>query len=273
MNTDDILLSATDTTLPFPVFSEKELPVLPQGVFGQTEAQLWRDYAHERGAILVIDKPLTWTSFDIVAKMRGTIKMKKIGHAGTLDPLATGVLVLCIGRATKQVESIQQFYKIYDVTIKLGATTRSDDGETPEENHVSAEHITVNDIHDSLLPYIGTIHQIPPIYSAVWINGQRAYQQARKGKDIEIEPRPVRIDSIEILAWDNPFLTLRIQCGKGTYIRSLARDIGADLGVGGYVQTLRRNAVGQFTEDQSWTVQQIADLFSYLKNNTKYENI
>lgn len=271
MNTDDIPATA-ESTWHFPIFSEKEIPVLPHTI-EQKHAELWRDYAHERGAILVIDKPLTWTSFDIVAKMRGIVKMKKIGHAGTLDPLATGVLVLCVGRATKHVEAIQQFYKIYDVTIKLGATTRSDDGETTEENHTSTEHISFNDIQEKLSPYLGTIHQIPPMYSAVWINGQRAYQQARKGKDVEIEPRPVRIDSIEILAWDNPFLTLRVQCGKGTYIRSLARDIGVDLGVGGYVQTLRRNAVGQFTENQAWTIQQLADLFSYLKNNKQHENI
>lgn len=254
------------------VFSEKELPVLPKSAI-QSDAELWREYAHERGGILVIDKPLTWTSFDVVAKMRGIVKMKKIGHAGTLDPLATGVLVVCCGRATKQVENIQQHHKVYDVTVKLGAVTRSDDGETPEEHHQSTDQIHDNDIRKVLGRYSGLINQTPPMYSAVWIDGKRAYEQARKGHTVSIEPRQVRIDSIEILAWENPLLTLRIQCGKGTYIRSLARDIGADLGVGGYVQTLRRNAVGQFSEHEAWTIQDLADLFSFLKKSTRHDNI
>jgi len=254
------------------IYSDKELPVLPTGAV-QSVAELWRDYAHDRGAILVVDKPLTWTSFDVVAKMRGIVKMKKIGHAGTLDPLASGVLVVCFGRATKQVESIQQHHKIYDVTVKLGAVTRSDDAETPEECHQATDHIHYDEIQKALHRYSGQIEQIPPMYSAVWIDGKRAYEQARKGHSVSIEPRQVRIDSIEILAWENPLLTLRIQCGKGTYIRSLARDIGADLGVGGYVQTLRRNAVGQFSEQGAWTIQDLSDLFSFLKTNTRHDNL
>lgn len=245
-------------------FGEKRIPVLQRGANYEL-CNEWRDGAHEQGAILVVDKPLTWTSFDIVAKMRGIVKFKKIGHAGTLDPLATGVLVLCFGRATKEVEAIQSFFKKYTVTIKLGATTRSDDAETGEENHTSVTHISTHAIEEILPQFIGTITQTPPAFSAVWIDGKRAYQEARKGKEVIIEPRPVRIDSIDIIEWNSPYLTLTIQCGKGTYIRSLARDIGKVLHVGGYVSELRRTAVGEFIAEEAYTIQELTELFSYLR--------
>ncbi len=248
-------------------FGQKNLPVLQYGANTEQSTE-WRNAAHEQGAILVVDKPLTWTSFDVVAKMKGIVKFKKIGHAGTLDPLATGVLVLCFGRATKEVETIQSLYKKYTVTIKLGATTRSDDAETEEENHISAAHINSASIEEILSRFIGTVNQTPPAFSAVWIDGKRAYNEARKGKEVIIEPRPVRIDSIEIIAWNSPYLTLSVQCGKGTYVRSLARDIGNELQVGGYVSELRRTAVGEFTAEEAYSIQELTEKFSYLRTAT-----
>lgn len=253
-------------------FGEKRLPILSRGADKELVDE-WRNCAHEQGAILVVDKPLTWTSFDVVAKMRGIVKFKRIGHAGTLDPLASGVLVVCFGKATKEVETIQSYYKDYTVTIKLGATTRSDDGETEEENHTDTTHVTKTAIEYVLPQFIGTVLQTPPAFSAVWVDGKRAYQEARKGKAIVLEPRPIRIDSIEIIEWANPYLTLTIRCGKGTYIRSIARDIGVALQVGGYVSELRRTAVGEFVAEEAHAITELTGMFSHLRKANQNENV
>jgi tRNA pseudouridine55 synthase len=202
--------------------------------------------------LLVIDKPLGLTSraaLDAVARCfpRGT----KIGHTGTLDPLATGVLVLCIGSATRLADFIQAMPKSYESEFTLGATSATDDSEGPIEMVSDHRVPSRADIESALPSFIGEIEQTPPAFSAVKVAGQRAYRTARRGGDMELTARPVRIDAIEIAVFEYPQLHLRIDCGKGTYIRSLARDLGQRLGCGGYVSQLRRTRIGPFGADQA----------------------
>lgn len=184
------------------------------------------------GEILYFDKPLRWTSFDLVNKVRNIVRYKlglkkmKIGHAGTLDPLATGVMIVCTGRATKKIESFQYQTKEYVATLKLGATTPSFDLETEIDGEYPTEHITEELLRSTLKNFIGSIQQIPPTYSAVKINGKRAYEYARKGQDVEIKPKTLVIDEIELISFSDNVAKIRVVCSKGTYIRALARDIG-----------------------------------------------
>ena len=204
------------------------------------------------GEIIGINKPYGVTSFGALAFVRTRlsralhVKRLKTGHAGTLDPLATGVLILCTGKATKQIESLQQQTKEYTATLQLGATTPSYDREHEVDHTYPTSHITREMIEDVLTRFSGEIDQVPPVFSAVMVNGDRAYELARKGKDVELKAKRVRIDEIELTDF-NPQtmqMSIRVVCGKGTYIRSLARDIGQALGSGAYLTALCRTRVG-----------------------------
>ncbi len=206
----------------------------------------------QKGEVLVFDKPLDWTSFDLVHKVRYiickrlNIKKLKVGHAGTLDPKATGILILCTGKATSKIESLQSDEKEYVATVKIGATTPSFDLESDEDGQYKTDHISKELLVNVLQGFIGTINQIPPEFSAVKINGKRAYEYARKGVAVEIKSKILEIKEIELLSFNLPEVKLRIVCGKGTYIRALARDIGIALGSGAYLTGLRRTRVGNF---------------------------
>jgi len=217
------------------------------------------------GEVLYINKPLHWTSFDVVNKTRNIlrhslgVKRIKVGHAGTLDPLATGVMILCTGKATKTIDSYLHKDKEYIATIKLGATTPSFDAETEENTTFSTTHITRELVENTLKNFIGDIDQVPPLYSAIRIDGTRAYELARKDKDVAIKPRKVRIDAIELLDFELPYIKIKIACSKGTYIRSLANDIGAALQSGGYVSSLQRTKVGDVTIDDCISIESFQD--------------
>lgn len=205
------------------------------------------------GEILYIDKPLGWTSFDAVKRLRGALSRRlgmkkiKVGHAGTLDPLATGVMILCTGRATKRIDELQAGVKEYVATIALGATTPSFDLETQIDATYPTEHITRELVEQALTTFQGRIEQIPPSYSACKVDGKRAYELARKGKEVELKPKILVIDEIELLDFSPVSITIRVVCSKGTYIRALARDVGEALGSGGHLTALRRTRVGDVT--------------------------
>lgn len=208
------------------------------------------------GEIIAIDKPLGWTSFDAVKRIRGAVQRRmgvrkfKVGHAGTLDPLATGVLIVCTGRATKRIEQLQNGLKEYVADITLGATTPSYDLEKEIDATYPYEHIT-RDLVDRTLPsFVGHVMQVPPVFSAVKVDGKRAYSLARKGKEVELKAKPLEIKELEVLAFEPPLLRVRVLCSKGTYIRALARDIGESLGSGAHLSALRRTRVGEFTIDR-----------------------
>ena len=204
------------------------------------------------GEILAFDKPLHWTSFDVVAKVRRVLcrclgqKKLKVGHSGTLDPLATGVVIVCTGKKTKMIEQLQYNTKEYVATMQLGATTPSYDMEHPVDKTFPTAHITRTLIDQTIPQFVGEQWQIPPMYSAVSINGKRAYEIARKGETVELKPKLLVIDEIEVLSFDaeKMLLTIRVVCSKGTYIRALARDIGEQLQSGAYLTALRRTKVG-----------------------------
>ena len=204
------------------------------------------------GEIIPIFKPYTWTSFQIVNKVRYHLSRKygikrfKVGHAGTLDPLATGVLLLCTGKATKRIEEIQKHTKVYEAEIMLGATTPSYDMEHPVNETFPYEHITKEMVENTLKQFVGDIAQRPPLFSACKVDGKRAYDLARKGSDMQLEPKQIRIDDIELLEYELPKIKIRVTCGKGTYIRSLARDIGEALQSGAYLTGLTRTRIGEY---------------------------
>lgn len=208
--------------------------------------------------VLLIDKPKGWTSFDVVKKVRGTLKIKKVGHAGTLDPLATGLLIVCTGKMTKTIDSIQAQTKEYIVDFRLGATTPSYDAEFPAENIVDARHITAEAVAAAILPFIGEISQLPPQFSAVKVDGKRAYAAARAGQTVEVKPRFITVHAYELLdfrpaadAESGVWGRARITCSKGTYIRTLVHDLGQALGVGGYILELRRTRIGDYHVDNA----------------------
>lgn len=204
------------------------------------------------GEVLAIYKPYKWTSFQIVNKVRYHLSRKlgvkrfKVGHAGTLDPLATGVLLLCTGKATKRIEELQAHTKEYVAELMLGATTPSFDMEHPVNATFPTEHITEETIRNVLGQFIGDIAQRPPLFSACKVDGKRAYDLARKGSDMELAPKQIHIDEIELLECNLPQIKIRVVCGKGTYIRSLARDIGEALNSGAYLTSLTRTRVGDY---------------------------
>lgn len=203
-----------------------------------------------KGEVLYIKKPLHWTSFDVVNRIRWkirksfNIKKIKVGHAGTLDPLATGVMIICTGKATKRIEEFQYQTKEYIATLELGATTPSFDKEMPIDKHYPFEHIDEELVQHTLKEFIGELWQVPPIYSAVKVDGKRAYDYAREGEAIELKAKLLVIDEIEMLNFATPFLKIRVVCSKGTYIRALARDIGKALNSGAHLAALERTAIG-----------------------------
>lgn len=212
------------------------------------------------GEIIGIDKPLGWTSFGAVKRVRGAIQRRmrvrkfKVGHAGTLDPLATGVLIICTGRATRRISELQDGLKEYVAEVTLGATTPSFDLETEIDATYPCDHITEELVVSVLPRFTGKVMQVPPVFSAVKVDGRRAYSFARKGKDVELKPKSLEIREIEILKFEAPVLTLRVLCSKGTYIRALARDLGVALGSGAHLTGLRRTRVGDITIDNCWTL-------------------
>ncbi|MDE7180828.1 MAG: tRNA pseudouridine(55) synthase TruB [Muribaculaceae bacterium] len=205
------------------------------------------------GEIIAIDKPLGWTSFDAVKRLRGAIQRRlgvrkfKVGHAGTLDPLATGVLIICTGRATRQIAGLQDGLKEYEAELTLGATTPSFDLETEIDARMPYEHISREDVDRVLPSFTGRVMQVPPVFSAVKVDGKRAYSYARKGKEVELKAKSLEIKEIEVLEFNPPLLKLRVLCSKGTYIRALARDIGEALGSGAHLSGLRRTRVGDIS--------------------------
>lgn len=215
------------------------------------------------GQVLAFDKPLGMTSFGLVARVRTLLTKRmegrkiKVGHAGTLDPLATGVMLLCTGRATKRIEELQSGVKEYEATLRLGATTPSFDLEHEVDATYPTEHITEQMVRDTLSQFVGEIMQVPPVFSACKVEGKRAYELARKGKDVELKAKPLRIDEIELIdcRLDVPEITIRVVCSKGTYIRALARDIGEALHSGAHLTALRRTRVGQYAAQNCFTIE------------------
>ena len=219
------------------------------------------------GEVLAFDKPLHWTSFDLVAKVRYAlcrqlgVKKLKVGHSGTLDPLATGVVVVCTGKKTKLIDRLQYDVKEYEATLQLGATTPSYDLEKEVDATYPTAHITRELIDRTIPLFVGEQWQTPPMFSAIQINGKRAYELARKGEEVELKPRLLVIDEIEVLSFDaeQMQLTIRVVCSKGTYIRALARDIGEKLGSGAYLTALRRTRVGSIRVEDCWNVDAFLD--------------
>lgn len=219
------------------------------------------------GEILAFDKPLTWTSFDIVNKIRREIckklqiKKLKVGHAGTLDPLATGVVIVCTGKKTHEIEALMNHTKEYIATLQLGATTPSFDLEKEVDATYPTEHITRELIDEVIPTFLGEQWQVPPMFSAVRVDGHRAYDLARKGEEVELKAKLLVIDQIEVLNFDSEKMTLdiRVVCSRGTYIRALARDIGQRLKSGAYLTALRRTRVGNYTLDKALTIEQFLE--------------
>ena len=212
------------------------------------------------GERLLIDKPLTWTSFDVVKKIKYQCRIKKIGHAGTLDPLATGLLILCTGKMTKQIERYQAQEKEYEGTLVLGKTTPSVDLETSFDSETPIDHLTEADLNAARELLTGEIQQIPPAHSAVQVNGQRAYKLARQGKEVVINPRTVTVNEFAFTEVALPEISFRIVCSKGTYVRSMVRDLGEQLGVGAYLQRLCRTRIGKYTLDDAYSLDEFIAL-------------
>lgn len=219
------------------------------------------------GEVFYLDKPLGWTSFDVVKRIRGKlhyrlgIKKLKVGHAGTLDPLATGVLIVCTGKMTKQIDELQAHVKEYVAEVTLGATTPSFDLETQIDATYPTDHITREQVEQVLQQqFVGSIKQVPPSYSACKVDGHRAYKMARKGKEVELKAKELVIDEIELLDYSMPKIVIRVVCSKGTYIRALARDIGQALGSGAHLTALRRTRVGGVRVEDCLQVPEMLDL-------------
>lgn len=238
-----------------------------------------KDFDFIRGEILVLNKPLDWTSFDLVNKVRimlcrlMKIKKLKLGHAGTLDPKATGVMVLCSGKLTKQIDEIQADEKEYIALLKVGATTPSFDLETEEDEQFATAHITRETVENVLPSFVGAIEQVPPAYSAIKVDGKRAYKLARKGTEVELKSKMLVVKEIELMRFELPEIELRIVCSKGTYIRALARDIGKALKSGAYLKGLVRTRIGEYSIDQSLDLTELADMLSAHFNTNKNTNI
>lgn len=207
------------------------------------------------GAVLLIDKPLDWTSFDAVRKIRNLVRIKKVGHAGTLDPLASGLLIVCTGKFTKKINEYMAQEKEYTGTFTLGATTPTYDLESEPVNSQPIDHLSEEEIKNATARFIGEIDQVPPIHSAIKIDGKRVYELARKGLDVKLEPRKITIKEFEVDASSLPIVSFRVVCTTGTYIRSLANDFGAALGCGAYLSSLRRTRIGAFTTQEAFSME------------------
>ena len=214
----------------------------------------------ENGRVLLIDKPLQWTSFDVIRKIRNTIKIKKVGHAGTLDPLATGLLIVCTGKFTKKINEYMAQEKEYTGTITLGAVTPTYDLESEPVNFMSLDEISEDLIRETTKQFTGEILQTPPIHSAIKQKGKPVYLLARKGIDVILEPRKITIKEFEITSIEMPVISFRVVCTTGTYIRSLANDFGNALGCGGYLSKLRRTRIGNFLVEDAVSMEEFANL-------------
>ncbi|MEO6314837.1 MAG: tRNA pseudouridine(55) synthase TruB [Chitinophagaceae bacterium] len=212
---------------------------------------------YEEGQFLLIDKPYGWTSFDVIRKVRNLIKIKKVGHAGTLDPLATGLLIVCTGKFTKRINEYMAQEKEYTGSIVLGATTPTFDLESEPRDFKDSSAITEAQIKAATQPFTGDILQVPPMHSAIKKDGKRVYELARRGETIELEPRKLFIKTFDITSIEMPELRFRVVCSTGTYIRSLANDFGAALGCGGYLGSLCRTAIGDFKLGDALSIQQL----------------
>ncbi|MBT0811699.1 tRNA pseudouridine(55) synthase TruB [Litoribacter ruber] len=210
-------------------------------------------------AVYLINKPYEWTSFDVVKKVRNALKIKKVGHAGTLDPLATGLLIVCAGKKTKSIDTYQAQEKEYTGTFVLGSTTESFDLEREVVPVADPLHLTLDQIKGAVTELTGDILQIPPMHSAIKVDGKRVYESARKGKTVQMDPRPVTVSEFEITRCQLPEIDFRIVCTKGTYIRSLARDLGEKLQVGAYMSKLTRTRIGEFKLEQAENVLELVE--------------
>jgi tRNA pseudouridine55 synthase len=217
------------------------------------------------GAMILVDKPRDWTSFDVVNKVRGAlrhvlgVKKIKVGHAGTLDPMATGLLILCTGKHTAKLAHLQGLEKEYTGVMTLGASTASYDAETPPQDPRPFAHLAIDDIRKAASRFTGQINQIPPMYSAIKVGGKPLYRAARKGQTVGREPRMVVIETFELLSADLPEVTFHVRCSKGTYIRSLAHDLGKSLGCGAYLSALRRTGIGTYDIREAWQLDELIE--------------
>lgn len=225
----------------------------------------------EEGVVITIDKPYKWTSFDVIRKIQALLRYKlgykkiKVGHAGTLDPLATGLLIVCIGKATKRIESLQAEEKEYLANVRFGATTPCFDLEKPVDAEYPFDHISKEGLETVLRDFIGEQDQVPPLFSAKMVDGVRAYELAREGSDMELKPNRITIHDLRLLEYKSPVADLLVRCSKGTYIRSLARDLGQSLDSGAHLVGLRRTASGNFRVDDAFSMEKIECLFDELK--------
>lgn len=212
----------------------------------------------EEGTVLLIDKPFRWTSFDVIGKVRKLIRIRKVGHAGTLDPLATGLLIVCTGRFTKRINEFMAQEKEYTGTFTLGATTPTYDLESGPENFKPTAAISQDQVKAATIPFTGEIQQIPPAHSAIKVDGKRVYEMARQGIEVKLQPRTVTIKEFEITAVEMPVVHFRVVCSTGTYIRSLAFDFGNELGCGAYLSSLCRTRIGEFLLKEAMTMEEFA---------------
>jgi tRNA pseudouridine55 synthase len=230
-----------------------------------TQPEQWKeDYLN--GKVLLIDKPLTWTSFDAVKKVRILTGVSKVGHAGTLDPLATGLLIICTGKFTKKINEYMAAEKEYTGTFTLGATTPTYDLESVPVPKADYSDVSSEMIMGATQQFTGTIMQTPPAHSAIKKSGTPAYILARKGKEVKMDPRPITISSFEIIAIQMPVVEFKVVCSTGTYIRSLANDFGEALGCGAYLSSLRRTRIGTFNVDDALTIEKFTEQIQVLKN-------
>lgn len=221
------------------------------------------------GTLLGFDKPSGWTSFDLVKKVRNLVKVKKVGHAGTLDPLATGLLLICTGKMTKQINRFQQMPKTYTGEMELGKVSASHDLETQVQHFADCSGISEADLQRTAAEFTGEIAQVPPIFSAVKIQGKRAYKAARGGKTPTLEARNIVVHSFELTAIALPFVRFRVVCSKGTYIRALVRDFGNFLGKGAYMSELRRTAIGDFDVKNAWEIREFTTQMHEINHQNK----
>lgn len=231
--------------------------------------------AHPEGYVIVLDKPYEWTSADAVRKVkfsltrRFKLKNLKVGHAGTLDPLATGILSVCVGKATKCAESLQQQPKSYIAEVTFGATTPSFDKEKEVDALYPYEHITIEKIEEVVKGFIGVQQQLPPIYSAKYVDGIRAYEMARQGEQVELKSSTIEIYDMKVISYSAPVLTISVECSKGTYIRAIARDLGIALGSGGYLTALQRSSSGSFRIENALSMEDFSQKLRTFQNPTE----
>lgn len=242
---------------------------------GNTTELRGLNFDFSAGEVLLVDKPLNWTSFNVVAKLKYRIKpAKKIGHAGTLDPLATGLLIICTGKKTKEIETYMGQTKEYTGIIQLGVITPSYDYETEPSEYREFDHIQEEDVRNAIAAnFVGEIEQTPPVFSAIKVDGKRSYDLARKGEALELKKRKITVNSFEITQFDFPNLHFKVVCSKGTYIRSLAHDLGQVLGCGGVLSALRRTKIGDFSVENAWSLEELVQLLEERKLKISDENL